>query len=214
MTPHVSPCSSATIAPLPGGCAFAEDPGRASHTARLFWDAAIDPRVIVADAHATDRNDPERFDPLALAVPATILLGHDREELLLGDGDRSVRISIAQGSVLHGPVKLGYRLTGTDALDLRLLALRRLAALMVRGRLPAHLFEPHARSGRWIRLVATLEAMAADPSHLSVATTLYGKPLVELEWTGESDFLRSRVRRLVAQARRLASGGHASLLRR
>lgn len=197
-----------------GGCAFAEDPDRPASAARLFWDAAIDPRVIVAEACPTDRRDPQRFDPFSLPVPVTILCGQGGEELLLGHASRSVRISIARGSVLDGPVRLAYRLSGTDALDLRLLALRRLAALLVRDRLPAYLFEPHGQAARWTQLVATLEALSSNPAHRAVATRLFGEETVEAEWDGRSDFLRSRLRRLVAQARRLATGGHVPLLRR
>jgi hypothetical protein len=206
--------SPPTAARAPGGCAFAEDPARPAREARLFWDARIDPHVIVAHARPTDRADPQRFDILALPVPVTILAGPGVEELLLGEGDRTVRISIAEGSVLRGPARLAYQLAGTDALDRRLLALRRLAALQLRGRLPRFLFEEHARAGRWSWLVATLEALAIDPSHRAVATRLFGADTVAAEWDGRSDYLRSRVRRLVAEARHMATGGHVALLRR
>lgn len=197
-----------------GGCVFAEDPTRPASAARLFWDAAIDPRVIVAEAEPTDRNDPQRFDPFDLPVPVIILQHGDREELRLGDALRSVRISIVAGSVLHGPVRLAYHLAGTDALDLRFLALRRLAALQLRRHFPGHLFGPHPRARRWTMLIATLEALAIDPSHRAVACRLYGEDAVAAEWNGRSDYLRSRVRRLIAEARQLASGGHMALLRR
>jgi hypothetical protein len=206
--------SPGTIAPKPGGCAFAEDPKRSASVARLIWDAAIDPRVIVADAHATDRRDPQRFDVFGLSRPVLVIQLADREELLIGDAARSVRISIARGSVLHGPVRLAYSLAGTDALDLRLLALRRLSALLLRGRLPNHLFQPQPRADRWARLIATLEASATAPSHRAVAQRLYGADIVAADWDGRSDFLRSRVRRMIAGARRLADGGYKALLRR
>jgi hypothetical protein len=199
--------------PGPGGCAFAEDPRRSASAARLFWDAAIDPRVIVASAQPTSRYDPQRFDPFGLPLPIIIIRHADAEELLIGDATRSVRISIVSGSVLGGPVRLAYHLAGTDALDLRLLALRRLSALLLRGRLPGHLFKPHARSERWGQLVAALEALAIDPSHRAVARHLYGADAVVADWDGRSDYLRSRVRRLIAEARRLADGGYISLLR-
>lgn len=199
---------------MPGASIFAEDPARAADQARLFWDARIDPRVIVADAHMTDHSDRERFDLFGLPLPVAILEHEGREELLLGEGSRSVRISIATGSVLRGPVRLAYRLAGTDAIELRLLALRRLAALQLRGRLPGHLFGRSTRSRRWAQIVATLEALALDQTHRAVATRLFGEEIVAADWMGRSDFLRSRVRRLITEALDLARGGHGAVLRR
>lgn len=146
-------------------------------------------------------------------MPTTVLSSPGGEEILLGDGPRSVRISVATGSLLAGPARLSYRVSGTDALDIRLLALRRFAALQRSGRFPKTLFEPCPRTRRWAELVKTLEALAMNPSQRDVANQLYGDARVTAEWHGTSDYLRSRVRRAIVSTRQLAAGGYLSLLR-
>lgn len=135
------------------------------------------------------------------------------EEVLIGSGSSAIRLSIASGTLLSEPVRLAYRLAGTDQLVLRALALHRLAMFFRDRRVPAPLFPVSAKARRQADLLRVLDVLAATSSHRAVAETLFGAALVARDWTGGSDYLRSRTHRLIRQARRLAADGHLAHLR-
>jgi hypothetical protein len=169
--------------------------------------------VIVAKAEATAIGDPQAFNLFAQSTDVTLVTCRETEELLIGNGHRGVRLSIVHGTLLKGPVRLVYQLTGTDALDTRLLALRRFASFQLRGRFPTSLFAPRKRTRRWHDAVRALDALAVNPSHRAVAAHLYGEKAAA-EWYANSDSLQSRVRRLIGLARNLATGDYLDLLRK
>ena len=171
--------------------------------------------AIVVHAVPTMRVDPEGFDLMALPLPVTHLsIPSSGEQLLLGKGSRSIRLSIAQGTLLDGPVRLSYQLGGTDRLELRLLALRRLEGVLRHRRIPASLYPIGARTRRWMEIIAVLDALAHGLPHRVIAQILFGERLVNRDWTGGSDYLRTRTHRLICQARKLAAGGYIDLVRR
>ena len=197
-----------------GGYVFAEDPNLSAAEARLFWRPDIDPRVITAEAIPA-RDGSDTFDLFAQRVPAILLQQKGQpEELLLNPGPHSIRMSVTRGTLLGGPVHLTYRLQGLEMLDVRLLALRRLEMLHRTGRIPVSLFPAARRIGRWTRILETLDALASGPAQRAAAVRLYGKPAVIDSWSATSDSMQSRVRRLIAEATRLANGGYLDLVRR
>ncbi len=197
----------------PGACAFEEDPARPASEARILWDRRLDPSVLVAEAIPTRPYDAEAFDLYGQRVPTTVILDPGGgEEVLIGRGAWSILMSIVRGTLHEGPVRLVYALSGLTALDAPVLTLRRLLALHRDGRFSPALYPALTRGRRWAMLIRTLDALAVDPGQRAVATALYGNSLVVAEWTGRSDFLRSRVRRLIRQALGLAAGGYLELL--
>jgi hypothetical protein len=206
--------SSQRRAIRPGACVFEEDAMRPASEARILWDRSYDPTVLVAAAVSTDPHDEQAFDLCRQAVPTTlVVVPGGAEEVLLGRGAWSIRLSIVRGTLRDGPVRLEYALRGLVGLDAPILTLRRLLALQRDGGFSSVLFPALSRGRRWAMLVRTLDALAIDPGQKAVATALYGAATVAAEWNGRSDFLRSRVRRLIKQARSLAAGGYIDLLR-
>ena len=196
-----------------GGCVFAEDPNLGAAEARLFWRPHIDPRVIIAEAIPA-QDDRDTFDLFAQRVPAILLEQEGQpEELLLNPGPHAIRMSVTRGTLLGGPVNLTYRLQGLDMLGAQLLALRRLETLHRTGCIPVSLFPAARRISRWTRVLETLDALASSPTQRAVAVRLYGTPAVLDGWSATSDSMQSRVRRLIAEARRLAKGGFLDLVR-
>lgn len=171
--------------------------------------------AIVAHAIPTRRGDPEGFDLMALPLPVTHLsIPSSGEQLLLSKGSRSIRLSITKGTLLDGPVRLRYQLGGTDRLELRLLALRRLAGFLRNRRIPVALYPVGAKARRWMDIIAVLDALAHGCPHRAIAQILFSDRLVNRDWTGGSDYLRTRTHRLVCGARKLAAGGYIDLVRR
>ncbi len=157
-----------------------------------------------------------RKDDLALdrcAARATVLRRPGRpEELLLRDGARHIRLLIRFGTVAEGPVRLRFVLRGLRDLDQQLATLRQVGALARSGRFPSILAGRDRKSPQWIALLRVHDGLKAGASQREIAECLFGKDWVVSGWDGRSDFLRSRVRRMIAMQRRLIAGGYRTLL--
>jgi hypothetical protein len=146
-------------------------------------------------------------------VPATLLIGQNKsEELFLGGNGCAIRFSIADGTLLNGPVLLHYNLAGIEQVAIKLVVLQRYISLQRRGQMPRSSVTPESKRKRWALIVRALEALALGPRQRAVAMALFGEQRVTQGWDGRSDFLRSQTRRLIAQAERLAAGGYLDAL--
>lgn len=154
----------------------------------------------------------EAFD-LARFLPWAILVnGPAGEHLALSDGRNRIRLDIIGGSVRTRPSALRFELTGLDGLDPQLATLRRLGWCARRRRFPAHLFASPTRAARRIEVLRVADALAAGASQREIAEELFGEARMRAGWLGATDHLRSRLRRLVREARDMARGGYRALL--
>lgn len=158
---------------------------------------------------------PDCFDPARFSAWLAVARDPDgREHAVLSDGWHRIRIEVDEGSIAAGrPVLLHYRLLGIASAEPRVLPLRRLLDLCRTGRFAASLFPPDARVPRWLTVLRVHDALSAGASQREIATVLFGDERTRRGWREPSDSLRSQVRRLVRDARRLASGGYRQLLR-
>lgn len=195
------------------GCAFAEDPDRAAPVARILLSASVDPGVLRAEAVAA-ACESGGFDLRHLArLRITIARSATVEHLAIDDGRRRLRVDVVGGTLLEGPVRLRFLIDGSDGLDQSALTLRRLAALLRRGRLLPSLYPTDTRLARWTAALRVKDALTAGASHREIAIALHGIDHVAEHWGGRSDALQSRIRRAAALARRLAAGGYRDLLK-
>lgn len=176
----------------------------------------MDLGVVTIRAEPVAPGDPDTFDLARFADRALLARGVDsREYLVLSDGWRRLRLDVIEGTLIgERSVRLVFELAGLTALETRLLTVRRLLALWRRGRFLRGLFQPLAGLPRQLELLRVADARACGASHREIAAMLYGEARVRTEWDGRSDALRSRVRRLAVDARRLACGGYRSLMSR
>ncbi|WP_420822557.1 DNA -binding domain-containing protein [Sphingomonas gei] len=120
-----------------------------------------------------------------------------------------------QGSLAAGePVLLHYRLKGIATAEPRILPLRRLIDLCRNRRFSKSLYPPDPRVERWILALRVHDAVMDGASQREIARVLFDDAPVRGEGDRRSDSIRSRVRRLVGEARRLAGGGYRALMRR
>jgi len=97
--------------------------------------------------------------------------------------------------------------------EARLLPLRRLAGLLRTGRFLPALFPAERRVERLIDVLRIADALSAGASQREIAAVLFGSERISSDWRAVSDSLRSRVRRLVREARRMATGGYRGVMR-
>lgn len=194
----------------PGGCTFAADPALCAPQARPVWRAEIDPAVISVSVAAPgeDRCDwfePRRFERLLTLVEE----GDGHEHIVLSDGFRRLRIAIEEGSLADmRPVTLRFRVEGMATARAQLLSLRRFLGLCRTGRFSDALFPRDKRVRRGLEVLRVHDALRAGASQREIAADLFGPERVPADWRIASDALRSRVRRLVREARRMAGGGY------
>lgn len=170
--------------------------------------------MLVADALPATRATASDLALDTLPVRATVLRRAGRpEQLLLRDGNCHVRLAIRSGTTASGPVRLRFALHGLRHLERQMLTLRQVAALTRAGRVSDSLTDRDRKAAHWITVLRVHDALAAGATQRDIAATLFGQDWVSSGWSGTSDFLRSRLRRLVAQRRRMVADGYRALLR-
>lgn len=201
--------------PPSGGFTFAERPELAAPEARIIWRAELDPGALRVVAVPADATSPGRIHPDQLAPWLTLAVDADGlEHAVLSDGWRHIRLDLEAGSLGSGPVVLHYHLQGLRSAETRVLPLRRFLHLCRHHRFAASLFPADARVARGLALLRVHDALQTGASHREIADALFGEERVARDWSHRSDSLRSRIRRLAAEARGLAHGGYRSLMRR
>nr|WP_294814673.1 DUF2285 domain-containing protein [uncultured Sphingomonas sp.] len=179
----------------------------------MIWEAALDPGTLVVEAVPARRDDPDGIEPAALS--RWLAFARDArgwEHAVFSDGWHHVRFDVRAGTLREERVVLRYVLAGSVSVRPKLLPLRRLIAFSLHHRFPATLFPPDPRIARWLLALRAHDAVHAGASHREIAQVLFGAGRVAGEWQGASDSLRSRIRRLVREAARMARGGYRSLL--
>jgi hypothetical protein len=199
-----------------GGFTFAERPDLEAPDARIIWHADIDPATLRVAVIPVDRAGPDHLEVARLAPWLSVVVdGEGREHAVLSDGWRHVRIDVEAGSLAeNGLVLLEYRLVGLASAQSSASALRRFLQLAIHCRFGASFFPPEPQMARWTTLLRVSDALRAGASQREIARALFGEERVDQDWDGHSDSLRSRVRRLVRDARAMARGGYRFLLRK
>jgi hypothetical protein len=189
-----------------------EDPMVGAPEARPLWRSEAHDLVLKVVAEPCEPGD-EAFLFHRVAEAATIVRGSAGEHLLLSDGRRNVRLDILRGSVLAGPVRLRYQLSGMRTVDAHLLVLRRLLSFWRSGRFSRLLHPPEARASRLVLMLRVYDAMQAGATQREIAASLLDRDAGEERWRVKTPGLRSRVQRLVRAARAAAAGGYTAFLK-
>jgi hypothetical protein len=193
------------------GLCCIEGPEHLAEKANLFWQAEADPRVLVVGARRclTANDDVNRIDFASMLAEVTVLkLASGAEHVLIRTGPHSVQLSLNEGTVLQGPVSLNFQISGLQYTPLQILALKRLSAFQNLGRFPASLFLPDGRAQRWLMGVRALDMQRAGYSREEMAQALLGESL----HSTRSDWVLSRLRRLLGTAKHIADIGYFGIL--
>lgn len=198
-----------------GGCTFAEDPARSAPEARIIWHADLDPGTLRVEAISTDRVDPDGLDLEGVAAWLTVVTDPDGyDHAVLSDGRHHIRLDVAQGRLVgETRVHLHYRLHGIGSAEAACLPLRRLLHLQHHRCFVRSLYPRDPWIERGIQLLRVHDARVDGATQREIGAVLFGEARVAEDWNDRSDSLRSRVRRLVREARTLALGGYRDLMR-
>jgi hypothetical protein len=183
--------------------------------ARIIWRADYDPGTLAVAALPADADDPNAIDPDAILPWLTMAAGADGLiHAVLSDGLHRIRLDLVTGPLVPGrPVVMHYRLHGVHAASPKILPLRRMLDLCRFRRFTASLFPPDRRLSRWSALLRVHDAIVAGATQREIAAALFGEAVAQASWRGEADFARSRVRRLIGEARAMSRGGWRWLMR-
>lgn len=179
-----------------------------------MWSADLDPEALSVDVVPSGAHDPDRIDRDLLRQYLFLVRdSNGHEHVVLSDGLHRIRLDIAHGSLAGaGPVTFHYHLSGTRSAELKLRPLARLLDLCRRGRFAAGMFPREAKVERWIALLRVHDALLEGASRREIAVALLGRDPAADDDAAVSDSLRSRVRRLIRDARAMARGGYRTLL--
>jgi hypothetical protein len=198
-----------------GGFTFAEDPELGAPDARIIWHAELDPGTLAVTAVPTGADDPDGIRVADLARWLTVAAGPSGEHAVLSDGWRRIRLDIEAGRFADADtIRLHYDLHGTVSAERRILPLRRFLHLCRYRRFSRALFPPDPRMKRLLAVLRVHDALAEGASQREIGAALFGEERIRHGWSDGSDSLRSRVRRLVREARAMAAGGYRLLMRR
>jgi hypothetical protein len=180
------------------------------------WDEAFDPGILTVRAEPAEPGDPDAIGLIALERWLTVVTGADgREHAVISDGRHHLRLDVEAGSLAgEDAVILDYRLRGIRSAGPRLLALRRLLALCRHRRFVRTLFPCDPRMPRLVAVLRVADGLADGASQREIACALFGAEAVAYGWNGRTDALRSRLKRLVREARTMRAGGYRQLLGR
>lgn len=176
----------------------------------------LDPAVLPVHAESAEPAGPDVV-PLAPLAPWLTIVADAQggEHAVICDGRHRLQLDIVSGSLADcEAVTLDYCLRGVCSAEPRLLTLRRLLGLVRHRRFVRSLFPRDPGVPRQILLLRVGDALATGASQRDIAAALFGDDAVSRDWNGRSDALRSRVRRLVRDAKAMAAGGYRQLLRR
>jgi hypothetical protein len=185
------------------------DPDLPAPDARPIWHRSIDPYVLTVEALGEgskgDHFPIETFGPMVILRICPCGMEH----LLVTDGGRQIRLDIAGGTLIAGPM-LQYRIAGFTSARESARTLGQLLAFRKTGRLSrGRYLRPYSLSQR-INELRVCDARREGATYKEVARALFENLVPETGW--RIDPVRSRIRRLRKAADMMAAGGWRSLL--
>jgi hypothetical protein len=194
-----------------GDCAFVEDRARPSDRAQIVWSDDVDPEVLTVVARSVSSHD-SGFNLTKFANHAAIVATGDREHVAIRRGGGILRLDVVDGTLRDGPVRLFHRLARQSELESKMPRLRQLAAFLEFGAVAPWIIPTDPRLDRLILALRVLDARAAGASLRQIAIGLLCVRTGSVDWPGDGDSTKSRVRRLVALSEALSLAGPRGVL--
>lgn len=195
------------------GFTFAEDRRCSAQDACILFDPQVDPSVLVVQASPAAADDAD-FDLSRFSAKAiTVVRRPNLERVLISDGLDRLSVEVRCGSLATGPVYLDLVVPRLRHTGLVCPSLEHLLASARTGVVAHRPLLNGDRRSRWCSSMLAWDARASGASQRDIGVLLFGRERVESDWNQFSDSLRSHVRRLLAHADQMISGGWRDMLR-
>lgn len=191
---------------IPGGFIFAIPWTVSALDMPPFWLGSHDSLLLKATAMSCHAHHPGAFNLEHFGARCWLGKSVDREVLVLEWGCRRQLIEIVSGTLLDGPVKLGFHVDGWMGLEAQIQALADFSRHAANS---GPRCTCRAVDGKVVRLATLLrvhDARQAGVRLREIGQFLIDEAVIARDWRGPSDYLKSRVRRAVARAHDLADG--------
>lgn len=148
------------------------------------------------------------------AIRHCLISADGTAHILFERGGKALQVRITGASISAGPVQL-FAEAAVEPDGLKVFQESQDAFNRLTGNRAFPMkFDYVTRDERRLDLMLkALDGWAAGASQRDIAIGLFGRSRVETDWGGQSDHLKSQVRRLVRRGRWLMLGGYRSLLR-
>jgi hypothetical protein len=192
------------------GLQFFPDPQKSALKTNVFWC----PTALSLHIRARLSPQSEEFNQtIALddfTCQRTILCQQDIEHVLIRHGPECVRLTAHGLSILHGRRTSTFEIDGFRNIAPALRSLQRLSRLAAIG----GEFQPSTLShtSKWKDCLIALDGHLAKRSYRDIAIVLFGRDRVGTHWTGDTQWMKSTIRRAVKRGVDLMEGGYRELL--
>jgi hypothetical protein len=196
-----------------GGYNFAENPDNPASDALIAWNDRLNPACAKIAVQKTGLHQ-KGFTLDRFAGRTSVVI--DRlgvEHVVIGNAASRFALDVVSGSMLNGPVALTVLLENMQQSERQLSTVQTLLRVHNAASIDSFPSQCRKSNARLILALRAHDALITGASHREIAEGLFGQVATDRDWHGSSDFLKSRVRRLVATAQSLAAGGWRSLLR-
>lgn len=129
------------------------------------------------------------------------------------EAGRSLQLAVSGVDVMQRVCLLTGAVVESGSLRARLSALQCLNDLYSSGHLNPRHFPPEPRAQRLAFVLQALDGWLAGATYREIATALFDRNRVDLDWGDPRGHLRDRVRRAVRRGRILMEGGYRQFLR-
>ena len=163
-----------------------------------MWSAAVDPRVVVAEATPIQGHCPHAFDG---ATAVRTLRGQGHEHLIIEQNGTVTRLDIIEGTALAGPVSLRFYVLDDANLETRVSAIRAFRATSGSRR-------SHLQLARRIHALHAKDAHAAGASLREIAELILGPG----KWPGDGEYRKSLIRRMISSGEQMRREGSEAIL--
>lgn len=187
-----------------------EDPSKAADIAHVFWHPDAIARIVRCSSSDEPHPKNPPIDLASFYGERRILALGNVEYLMVRDCQQSARLTIEGPSLLTGPRALTFNIEGLERVSSAMETLQILARLREKMRAP-----PTDWSQTELRLrecLVALDGHLESRTYRDIAEVLYGSDRVSETWTGDTRFMKDKVRRAVERGVALMNGGYRKLL--
>ena len=192
------------------GLSFFCDPSKSALEVSPFWLSELVTHVAYCEAISANDNDEEPLSLASFTGRRAVLAGYNGELFLVTHGIRNASLVVTGGSIAVGANILRFYHKGLGSASRHAETLKILTYLFAEKTDVAPTLA--SSDSKYCDYLIALDGHLASRSYRDIAEVLYGADRVGATWTGDTQGLKSKVRRAVECGLALMNGGYRDLL--